>query len=110
MKNIKAAVASSDGRVVNQHFGKADKFLVFEFQNGNFVYTQTRTVTPCCHMGEHEDNAFENVTKILSDCSVVIVSKIGIAAADYLESRGFAVYEAPFRIDAVLKKLAEKEV
>ena len=110
MKNIKVAVASSDGRVINRHFGKADRFLIFEYQDGNFVYIQTRTVTPCCNMGEHQDNAFENAAKVLSDCSVIIVSKIGISAADYLESRGFAVYEAPFRIDAVLKKLAEKEV
>lgn len=107
---IKAAVASSDGRVVNRHFGKADKFLIFELVNGEFVYTQTRSVIPCCNMGEHEDNAFENAAKTLSDCSIIIVSKIGIAAANYLESRSFAVYEAPFQIDAVLKKLAETEV
>lgn len=108
--SFKAAVASTDGIVVNQHFGKADKFHIFELQNGKFVYLQTRSVTPCCNMGEHEDNAFENAVKILSDCSAVIVSKIGIAAADYLENRGFAVYEAPFRIDAVLEKLADTEV
>lgn len=108
--SIKAAVASSDGIVVNRHFGKADSFLIFELDDDNFVYTETRKVVPCCNLGEHEDNGFDNTAKALSDCSIIIVSKIGTIAANYLESRGFAVYEAPFKINYVLKKLAETEV
>jgi len=32
------AVASSDGKVVNQHFGKATNFLIFEVEGDNFKY------------------------------------------------------------------------
>lgn len=106
---IRAAVASSDGKVVNRHFGKADSFLIFELHDGVFQYIETRSVTPCCHLGEHGVNAFDEASKILADCSVIVVSRIGQGAADFMESRGFAVYESPFPINAVLKKLIEEK-
>lgn len=102
---IRAAVASTDGKVINQHFGKAEFFLIFELFGDEFKYIEKREVAPCCHMGEHSDNAFENAAKALSDCAVIIVSRIGTGAADYLESRGFAVYESPFPIIKVLEML-----
>lgn len=108
---IRAAVASTDGKIINCHFGKASKFLIFELVNNSFEYIEIREVKPCCNRGEHEDNAFEIAAKKLSDCSIILVSKIGMMAADFLESRGFAVYEAPFPIKECLEKLAaETEV
>lgn len=108
---IRAAVASTDGKVINCHFGKASKFLIFEFKDNVFEYIEAREVKPCCNRGEHEDNAFETAAKELCDCSIILVSKIGMTAADFLESRGFAVYEAPFPIKECLEKLAaETEV
>ncbi|MBQ7901754.1 MAG: dinitrogenase iron-molybdenum cofactor biosynthesis protein [Clostridia bacterium] len=108
---IRAAVASTDGKVINCHFGKASQFLIFELHSGGFEYIENRQVTPCCNRGEHEDNSFENAAKELGDCSMILVSKIGLTAADFLESRGFAVYEAPFPIKECMEKLAaETEV
>lgn len=105
---VRAAVASTDGKVINQHFGKADSFLIFELHNGAFQYIEKRSVTPCCRMGEHKEDSFEDTSKAIADCSVIIVSRIGQGAADFMESRGFAVYESPFPINAVLKKLIEE--
>lgn len=105
---IRAAVASTDGKVINCHFGKASRFLIFELVNGSFEYLETREVKPCCNRGEHEDNAFENAAKELNDCSIILVSKIGLSAADFLETRGFDVYESPFPIRECLEKLADR--
>lgn len=105
---VRAAAASTDGKVINCHFGKAGRFLIFELQDGKFQYIETREVKPCCDRGEHEDGAFENAAKALGDCSIILVSKIGMSAADFLESRGFAVYEAPFPIRQCLEKLTEE--
>lgn len=45
----KVAVASSDGIVVNQHFGRADTFFIYEVAGtGNYRFLETRTVTPVC--------------------------------------------------------------
>jgi predicted Fe-Mo cluster-binding NifX family protein len=103
--SIRAAVSSTDGKVINQHFGKTEFFLIFELRGGEFQYVEKRSVKPCCNMGEHEENAFEKTAKALNDCQIILVSKIGGGAADYMESRGFAVYESPFPINAVLNKL-----
>ncbi len=104
---VKAAVASTDGKVVNSHFGKAGQFLIFELRPDGYKYIETRKLPSCCHQGEHEDNVFENVANALSDCKIIIVSKIGIPAADFLESRNFEVYESPFPIDSVLEELVK---
>lgn len=105
---LRAAIASTDGKVINQHFGKADSFLIFELAGEEFQYIEKRSTDPCCHLGEHEDNAFRDTAEALSDCSVIIVSRIGQGAADFMESRGFVIYEAPFPINAVLKKLVKE--
>lgn len=102
---IRAAVASTDGKVINQHFGKADSFLIFELRGEAFEYIEKRALAPCCHAGEHEADAFGDAARLLKDCAVILVSRIGQGAADYMESRGFAVYEAPFPINRVLEKL-----
>lgn len=108
---IRTAVASTDGKVVNCHFGKAGEFLIFDLHKDGYDYIGNRKLTPCCSQGEHEYSAFENAAEILYDCSIIIVSRIGIPAADFLESRGFEVYEAPFMIHSVLEELIkEKEV
>lgn len=108
---IRAAVASTDGKAIDCHFAKAGRFLIFELRNGDFEYIETREVMPCCNRGEHEDSAFENTAKELNDCSIILVSKIGSFAADFLGSRGFTVYEAPFTIREALEKLSvETEV
>lgn len=104
----RVALASSDGIVVNRHFGKADTFLVFEQRNNHFEYIEKRTVIPCCIGGNHADNGFDETVGILSDCSAVVVAKIGSGAADYLNARGFAVYEAPFAVGAVLEELQKE--
>lgn len=106
---LKAAVASTDGKVINCHFGKADRFLIFELTPDGFDYVETRELQPCCNQGEHEDNAFEDVAKVLFDCKIILISKIGIPAANFLESRGFEVYESPFPIHSALKKLIQEQ-
>ncbi len=106
--SIKAAVGSTDGKVVNCHFGKADRFLIFDLTRDGFKYIETRKLPPCCSLGEHEDNAFENAAGLLSDCKIIIISKIGVPAAEFLTGCGFEVYEAPFSIHSVLEKLAKE--
>ena len=45
MDNYKIAVASSDGIVLNQHFGHADIFLIYEVNNDeSFRFIEIHTV------------------------------------------------------------------
>lgn len=109
----RAAIASSDGIVVNQHFGRAKGFHILEIEsdNGSYDFIESRQNAPCCNGGEHECNAFERVYQSsLSDVQAIIVSKIGNGAADYLESKGLVVYEAPYPIVPLVEKIIKERL
>ena len=103
----KVAVASSDGIVINQHFGHAERFHIVELHTDDLTskYTETRPVERVCQGHEHSESAFDAVLETLSDVSAILVAKIGQGASDYLESKGMIVYEAPFLVDAIIEKI-----
>jgi predicted Fe-Mo cluster-binding NifX family protein len=104
---IKVAIASTDGKVVNEHFGRATKFHVFELNPNGFKFLETRPVERCCNGGEHEDSAFEKVAHTLNDCKAIFVAKIGLGASNYMESKGFIIFESPYVIEDVLNKVLQ---
>lgn len=74
----KAAIASSDGIVVNQHFGRADTFYIYEIdERGKYVLLEKRNAVPICKGGNHDNSELENNMKKLSDCRYILVSRIG---------------------------------
>ena len=42
----KIAFASSDGKVVNQHFGRTKQFLIVEIDGKDYKYIETRVNEP----------------------------------------------------------------
>ena len=42
--SIKVAVASSDGKNIDLHFGQAKSFLIYEFKDGKFDFSEKREV------------------------------------------------------------------
>ena len=107
----RVAVASTDGKVVNQHFGRADRFHIFEISDDNtFRHVESRAVKACCHNGEHEQDAFRAVLEILYDVQAVIVSKIGAGASGFLEANGLTVYEAPYPIEPLMEKIVRERL
>lgn len=62
-KNL-IAVASSDGIVVNNHFGKARTFYIYEEKDDKITYVEKREVEPVCNGGNHDDDRLqENLEK-----------------------------------------------
>ena len=105
--DYRVAVASSDGIVVNQHFGHADRFHIVELhpEDGTHQYVESRDVQHVCRGRDHNEADFDRVLDALSDVQAILVAKIGQGASDYLESKGMLVYEAPFLIDPVIDKI-----
>lgn len=94
---VKIAIASTDGKLVNQHFGRADRFYIVsaEETERTVSYLEERRSEPVCHGGEHEQGMLEKTANLLSDCSYVLVSRIGVRARNELEKRGIEVFELP---------------
>lgn len=108
----RVAIASSDGIVVNQHFGHAERFHIMELipESGQYQFLETRNVQPCCQCQQHEESSFDAVLRTLQDVQAILVSKIGNGAADYLEQKGMIVYQAPFPIVPLLEKIIKERL
>lgn len=102
---FRIAAASSHGTEIDEHFGRAVFFRIYELDDNGYSYIETRDVIAACnHAVTHSKTDFDAVIDLLSDCDAVLVQKIGEGAAAYLISRGVRVFEASGSIDAVLNK------
>lgn len=103
--SIKVAVASSDGRFINQHFGRAKQFLVFTIRDDCFEFLEVRANVPPCDDHEHDDDRLKKAVDLISDCQMVLVSQIGPGAAQTLLARGIQPYVIPDFIEDALNRL-----
>lgn len=102
----KVAVASSDGKVINQHFGRCRQFLIFEIHdNGTWSFAGLRENTPPCRQGDHNEYDMKKTVDLVSDCRNVLVSRIGAGAEQALADRGITAYAVPDYIENALDKL-----
>lgn len=107
----KIAVASTDGVNINEHFGKAAFFRVYEINDGAYSFSELRdAVAACQHARTHSQTDFDRIIELLSDCDAVFVSKIGEGAAAYLISKGMRVFEVSGEINAVFEKIIEDNI
>jgi nitrogen fixation protein NifX len=101
------AVASSDGRVVDTHFGHAESFFVYEIEGTSASFVESRRAAAACSKGGHDESSFDATLAALSDCTAIVVSVIGYGAAAYLGSKGMRVFESPyFEARDVVAKIA----
>lgn len=132
--SVKIAVATSDGKNVDLHFGKADRFQIFELQNGKFVFLEERKSVKsensaessfgcasqncgngsgcgqsggCGGGGCGENSGIEspNVT-LLSDCVAVVAAKFGRQIMRQFERKAISVFDIECPLDFALEKLA----
>lgn len=109
-KTYKVAVASSDGIVVNQHFGRAKTFYIYEVEGkGQHGLLEIRSVVPVCHGGNHDDKELRNNIHKLKDCKYILVSRIGTVAANLVEQSGIVPMELPGMIEDSIGKLITYE-
>lgn len=102
----KVAVASSDGKVINQHFGRCKIFIIFEItDNDEWLFLENRHNLPPCGSEDHSEDAMQRTIDLVSDCSIVLVSKIGPAATQKLNALNIKAYMLPVLIPDALDKL-----
>lgn len=95
-RKIRVAVASSDGIVVNSHFGRARDFYIYEVsENEDTVLLEKRELVPICEAGNHDEERLQDNVKRLSDCDYVAVSRIGMGALRVMNEYGIATMELP---------------
>jgi len=86
------AVATSGGGIINQHFGHAREFLVYEASMDGVRFISHRKVEDLyCSGGDtcgDGETVLQGIIRILDGCKSVLCSKIGYEPWDELESAG----------------------
>ncbi|MDO6388053.1 nitrogenase cofactor biosynthesis protein NifB [Uliginosibacterium sp. 31-12] len=88
---VQMAVASSGQDLVNQHFGHAREFLIYEASSAGVRFLGSRRAAQYCG-GESEcgeaENTLARTIATLADCEVVLCSRIGFEPWSKLEAAG----------------------
>ena len=72
--SIRIGLASIDGSYVDQHFGSARYWQIYDI-DGSGTFVETRKTRPTCN--GHCEGGFEAQLEVLKDCDALFVSKIG---------------------------------
>lgn len=106
---IRIAAASSDGKVINRHFGVAEQFLIFDIDKNGWTFIERRENTPPCNNREHDDDRLTDAIKNITDCSLVLVSRIGGGALSALALNNIDAVEFSGLIEEALDKLKKSQ-
>jgi nitrogen fixation protein NifB len=71
------AVATKGSGLVNEHFGHAKEFQVYELSTAGAKFIGHRRVDLYCRGGFGEEDNLSTIIRAISDCHAVLVAKIG---------------------------------
>lgn len=84
-KTLRISVASTAGSRIDQHFGQADDFMVFDVSTTGATLVEKREVA--AHARGDEDKR-DTITRMLGDCTMLLVAKIGPNPQEKLAAAG----------------------
>ncbi len=90
---VKIAFATSDRRVVDQHFGAAEAFAIYELDENEAQLVEVAEFTET-EMDGHEGKLAAKV-ELLGDCAAVYCNAAGASAIQQLLAKGIQ----PMRVD-----------
>ena len=85
---IMIAIATKGGGRVNEHFGHAREFQIYELSAGGAKFVGHRRVDLYCQDGFGDDDKLETVVRAINDCAAVFVAKIGSCPKEGLLKAG----------------------
>lgn len=105
--SFKVAIASEEGIFIDEHFGRAPHFLIFEVhENGSHKLIESReNIFPVEYLENH-DLALNKIINKVIDCRFVLAEKIGDDAKKKLNSNNIRAYEISITIDEALERLS----
>jgi nitrogen fixation protein NifX len=111
---MKVAFATTDGCLIDEHFGRAGRFAILDFTAEGYtllpdlVFAAGRdaAVQSTRGQGGAHDNALEQKVERLGDCRLVYMTAIGGPSAARMARRGIMPVKVPER--TVILEAAEK--
>jgi nitrogen fixation protein NifX len=90
MKKTRIAVVSTDGISVDDHFGKANRFLIYDIDDQLTKVEDRSAKTLSVQDPDHlfDPDKFGRIAALLKDCSKVYITRIGEIPAAKLKELG----------------------
>lgn len=104
------AVASKDGKEINQHFGHAERFLIFDVAGDEARLVDEKKVERyCSYDADHplRTPILKAIADALSGCRAVVCAQIGQAPQMEMERLGIDTFVAEGAIKSTLVELAK---
>jgi len=121
--SYKIAVASSDGKNINETFGSVKSFIIYEVTNDEYIKSEERFFqsettdilsdscnSEKCNSGGCgsscgvQSNSSEKV-ELVSDCRAVVCRKIGFPIQKQLERKAISAFEVSCSISEALDRI-----
>lgn len=97
----KVAVASTDGININEHFGRAKEFLIYEVnETGTYQFLESRQIPPAT--GSEHMHAASRAVELLADVEAVLAAQIGPRAEMELMGKGVFALAVTGPVDQAL--------
>ena len=93
---FRVAVTSKYEKLVDQHFGHAERFLIYETDGTGGSLVERRVAPQYCSGNDYcesEDDLKQETVKKLSDCDAVLTLRIGAHAKERLMAHGIMAVE-----------------
>ncbi|HXU93388.1 MAG TPA: nitrogenase cofactor biosynthesis protein NifB [Gallionella sp.] len=91
LRPVLMAVATKGGGIINEHFGHAGEFLIYEASSSGVRFIGHRKTIPYCEGGDtcgDGESALDKTLRVLAGCEVVLCSKVGYEPWGPLETAG----------------------
>jgi len=103
---MKIAFATTDGTNVDEHFGRAGSFAVYDLSRTGYQFSELRkfadgidqAVVGSREQGARHDEAVQDKVDRLADCKIVFMTEIGGPSAARLVKKGIM----PMKVKAVI--------
>ena len=103
MGKLRVAFASSNNAYIDEHFGSAQYFQVYDIDESEATYVEERRINPLCK--GHCEGGFDAAYELLIDTDAIFVLRIGESAAGYMIQHGKRVFEAHGFIENIVNEL-----
>lgn len=115
-KPLLFAVSSKSGVLVDQHFGHASDFYIYEYKNSSIRFKERRSVNRYCDGVENcdgmgggsKEGKIDAILETIQDCYGVLAMRIGESPKQKLKERSIETFVTYDRIESAVKQAVEK--
>lgn len=101
------AVASSNGKIIDMHFGEVKSFYIYDSDGQDAHFVEKRVVGQYCNgdaCGADREEKWDKILPAINDCQGVLAMKIGNAPRKFLISKGI---EPIVTVDAITNAVVQ---